>query len=265
MHSYANALLRAAATAAVLAILAPLAALAQNPPGLGPLDHYKTYFLDSEPPVAVTVELLDQFGIGIFQITGPRFFSLPARKNQEPLHDDRIHLAWYDLHSPAAEPQRQVRVTNQFGSHGLDVLHSRFLLVPTLKNEPMLPEPFPELPVNHFKCYDAFGPFVPVTVTLQTQFGTEVVTLERPELLCNPAQKSYDGRVSPIVSETDHLVCYEIHPQLLLGAFINFQNQFRWRQGLVLQNRWLCVPSLKEEVPTGTEATTWSRVRATYR
>jgi hypothetical protein len=59
-------------------------------------------------------------------------------------------------------------------------------------------------------------------------------------------------------------VCYVIAPIQPLGIHITRQDQFGFTDGFLHDSRWLCVPSLKE-IPTGAEATTWSRVRALYR
>jgi hypothetical protein len=266
MHSMVKTLLRIGAVAVGFALLAPLPVAAQNPPGLGPLDHYKVYRVEAPLDPPVTVELRDQFGAGSYEVVGPRWFSPPAQKNQEPTYDMRIHLTWYDIFSPVRDPIRRVLVHNQFGSSDLEVANSRYLLVPSLKNETILPEPFPPLPLDHYKCYNALGPPpVPArTVTLVTQFGTEVVQVGPPELLCNPTDKIHLGFLTPIQDVKDHLVCYAISlsPPLLVG--FQLQNQFGTRSGLLRDNRWLCVPSLKE-ISTATEGTTWSRVRALYR
>ena len=103
-----------------------------------------------------------------------------------------------------------------------------------------------------------------VTVTLTTQFGTEVVEIGPPQWLCNPTKKIHNGVLTPITNPTDHLVCYEIHPSQPIGTAIVRQDQFGPGDGFLTFNRWLCVPSLKEH-PTGTEGVTWSRVRALYR
>jgi hypothetical protein len=197
-------LLRIGAVAAGFALLAPLPVAAQNPPGLGTLDHYKVYRLDGPQPELPLVQLRDQFGVAPYSLHGPFWFSPPAQKNEELIHDPRIHLTWYEINSPIVDPPRRVIAHNQFGSYELDVNRSRYLLVPTLKNE-QLPHPFPSLPVDHYKCYDAFGPLVDKTVTLITQFGTEVVDVRRPELLCNPVEKVHDGVTSSITNPTDHL------------------------------------------------------------
>jgi hypothetical protein len=264
MFFVAKVLLRVAAAAAVLAVFAPLSALAQNPPGLGTLDHYKVYTWQSPLFELPTVGLRDQFMSGSYQLRGPTFLSPPAQKNEEPVHDPRIHLQWYELLNPLPEPSRRVVVNNQFGESFLDVGQSRYLLVPTVKNEEQVPFPFPPLPLSHYKCYDAVGPYVVRTVTLVTQFGTELVQVAKPRYLCNPVEKIHNGIVSPILNETDHLVCYDIFPPVPLNVTVSTQDQFGVRGGVVFENRWLCVPSLKE-IPTGTEATTWSRVRALYR
>jgi hypothetical protein len=246
------------------ALIAPAFVHAQpNPPGLGPLDHYKVYTINS-PTFTGFVLLEDQFGGSVVHFAGPFFLGTPAQKNDEPVHDTTVHLSWYKIFTP--EPVRTVIYANQFREDQLRVGSGEWMLVPTLKNQPAHSDPFPTLPVDHFKCYHAEGAPIGITVTLQTQFGQEIVQVMEPQWFCNPAQKLNldDGHADPIQNETDHLVCYRILPPQTVGTSVVLQDQFWFHDAIVLESQWLCVPSLKTGV-TATENTTWSRVRATYR
>lgn len=231
-----------------------------------PLDHYKTYLL-ATPEIGVPgVFVKDQFSEGVFDLRGPRFFSLPAEKDHAgvitPILHPEAHLTWYELFDP--QPGRRVVYQNQFLEDALFVRDGVFLLAPALKF-PDATQPLPDM-INHFKCYKAQGRAPDVTVKLHTQFGDELlVQVGPPELFCNPAEKiDPAGRPYPIVNPRDHLVCYRIFPPQPLGVSIVYRDQFIFSQGVLLENMWLCVPSLKTGV-TDSETSTWGRVKSMYR
>ena len=49
--------------------------------------------------------------------------------------------------------------------------------------------------LDHFKCYEVKpdDKFVPFDVVLRDQFESQVVTVVRPVMLCNPVAKCVDG------------------------------------------------------------------------
>jgi hypothetical protein len=191
---------------------------------------------------------------------GPWYFGLPADKNGEGIFDPRVHYTWYNINT--SERGRHVVYQNQFGENVLTTGNGIYMLVPALK--------FPqegELPpiADHFKCYKALGEPLNLTATLQTQFGFETVVLDRPEVFCNPAEKVLpDGQAFPIMNDRDHLVCYRIFPEEPLGTTVTYLDQFLNEFGVVEENRWLCVPSLKTGV-TQAEETSWGRLKTIYR
>ncbi len=227
-----------------------------------PLDHFKVYRIQVPQPQTGSAFLRDQFGQGTVQWIGPFFMAPPASKNQEPMHNPRTHLDWYEIATP--EPERNVVYQNQFGNYRLKLHDGRYLLVPSLKNEPQ-PAPPPDR-VSHFKCYISFpdGPTPQPGVTLNTQFGNETVVVGPPELFCNPTEKLVPDGNFPILNFDDHLVCYRISPQIPIDQTVNLFDQFISTPALVLENVWLCVPSLKLQV-TGAEASTWGKVKTIYR
>jgi hypothetical protein len=260
----ADTWLRFAVLTAIAVALSAEQSRAQNPPGLGPTDHQKVYRIGEGPPFTGLLELRDQFGFGNYQYQGPFWLSTPVQKNTEPIRDPATHYLWYEIFKPLIDPVRQVVVQNQFGEGLLEVRNAHYLLVPALKNQnPGTPLPTHQ---NHFKCYDAIGGSALPTVTLVNQFGTEVVQVLRPALLCNPVEKTHAGQVFPILFPQDHFVCYDIFPRAPLGVGVTVTDQIAptQRPAFILENQWLCVPSLKTGV-TAAVPSTWSRVKAQYR
>jgi hypothetical protein len=99
--------------------------------------------------------------------------------------------------------------------------------------------------IDHFKCYEADGDdLVNVNVNLQDQFGVESgVSVEAPELFCNPVDKNSEG----FVDETAHLAGYEISDDDSERIVI-VSNQFG-EQTLELEGSGLLfVPSTKNGV-----------------
>jgi hypothetical protein len=103
------------------------------------------------------------------------------------------------------------------------------------------------LNLDHFKCYEAEGNPVNVTVSLEDQFGVEPeVLVAEPELFCNPVDKNGEGIFHP----TAHLTCYKIEDD---GEEldVSIKNQFGEQSLKVEKPELLCVPSEKiSVVPT---------------
>ncbi len=235
----------------------PAAAQGPVPP---PLDHYKAYLMSCTLTNGV-VTLRDQFGTSETSFQGPFLLGTPASKNFEGIYDDRTHLTWYEIHTP--EPLRSVTYTNQFGEDVCTLRDGVVMLVPALKNEP--PGDTLSGTVNHFKCYQAEGNPPGVVVTLDTQFGREVCTVDRPELFCNPAEKILtDGTSYPIVNPDRHLVCYRILPPEPLNVTGVFEDQFLRSDFFLRENFYLCVPTDKGGVVQN-QSSTWGRLKGLFR
>jgi Concanavalin A-like lectin/glucanases superfamily len=98
--------------------------------------------------------------------------------------------------------------------------------------------------VDHFKCYEAKGEPVNVTVTLQDQFGVEPqVLVGTPKLFCNPVDKNGEGIANPAA----HLTCYEIKGEDK-ELVVSMRNQFGEQVLKVEKSELLCVPSEKISV-----------------
>ena len=110
----------------------------------------------------------------------------------------------------------------------------------------------PVLQVDHYKCYEADGDDVQVTVNLFDQFddffGPELdVEVGEPELFCNPVQKDKDGEIGNIIHPMEHLTCYEIEDdEEELDVVV--VNQFGTQNLVVDDPKLLCVPSAKISV-----------------
>ncbi|MGA9115413.1 MAG: SdrD B-like domain-containing protein [Bacteroidota bacterium] len=104
------------------------------------LDHYKAYAILNPVTLSVPLLLRDQFdvqyGPEAVDSIRPVFFLTPALKNMEQgmLFDSVTHYVAYELFPKRYLTQQLlVGVTDQFGSRTVEVLHSQFLLVPSLK------------------------------------------------------------------------------------------------------------------------------------
>jgi hypothetical protein len=96
--------------------------------------------------------------------------------------------------------------------------------------------------LDHFKCYRVFGKTVDVVVNAQDQFSQEDMLVGRPVLLCNPADKNWEGINNP----NQHLVCYATKSATDEPRGVVVDNQFGQRGLKVLQREnLLCVPSEK--------------------
>jgi hypothetical protein len=242
----------------VLPMLLALPAGAQAPQFA--LDHFKCWTVLEGEPAQDFVLLSDQFdevpvpgtppGPEQVFVGNPVLFCNPTVKvlttgQETPIRNPDHHLKMYAI-STHPTPIRTVVISNQFGNLPLTVYRPIFLAVPTQKNNH--PDP---VGLDHFKCYLAQGPATAAnnpTVVLQDQFDRdrkEVVKVLRPVLLCNPAEKTHDDKITPIANERDHLVCYTFTPSSAKRMISKTRNQFGDEKLLTAYSRLLCVPSLK--------------------
>lgn len=236
------------------------------PPSQSHLDHFRCYpVLNTQLPLIVTVTLKDQFDRagdpGDQFFTGfPLRFCNPVAKTRVDdgpgmgppgqIRDPDHHLTLYGLVPTQTRPALtwHVKVENQFGRQILSVKDARGLMVPTHKIEPGLDPPEG---LNHFQCYQASGREVPVVVTLEDQFETMEVVTARPEVFCNPTEKTVGRLTTPIEDPDAHLVCYVIKPTapLVFTTIRNvlISNQFVTNAALSVADSEdiLCVPSRK--------------------
>jgi hypothetical protein len=205
--------------------------------------HFRCYTISQQTPEpAETVTLTDQFmGPHTLTVDEPLEFCAPTSKDGLPILRPEEHLTMY--RAPAElTPHLTVSTEDQFGERTLEVVGARMLLVPTEKEELGFPTR-----LNHYWCYQAEGPRVSSRVTLDDQFGTDLVRVERPKLFCNPVEKIHDGQRFRIVERKVHLTCYEIFaPQRTTATTFSARNQFEQDMFTVTSFEFLCVPSEKK-------------------
>lgn len=259
---------------------------------VGILDHFKCYQSEGEN-VNDLAFLRDQFGKADNKIekdivTNPSFFCNPVRKIHETagavinvgISNINNHLTWYNI-KPAMSEQfkpRKVLVTNQFVPNGqkLHVIRPEYLVVPTQKVSIDGKPTGHDRPTNidHFKCYRVAGAQIPVqNIKLMDQFNAantfDAFKVIRAQYLCNPTLKAHflgfndqTGAAQfnnvPILHPKDHLVCYNLQPNMVANHKLVINNQFGSPQNLTtFQSKMICLPSTKKVITinpdTGTD------------
>jgi hypothetical protein len=227
--------------------------------------HYWTYH-NLEPviqPQPIFVQ--DQFFRNGIPVTVDQLDRLLnwVHKNNSPVPDTLLHYTWWNI-LEKLPVNRRVIVTNQFGSHIVQVLNLEFLLAPATKNDPT----GGNVPLaNHYLCYRASGfPSPPAAYDLRDEWRVDIQQPQDMEFLCTPCLKEHNGHVFAPVDTVTHLAAYPITP--VSENFVPFVvDQFIARQLFVTQmpNEYLFVPSEKVELPTDTKRSTWSKIKSLYR
>jgi hypothetical protein len=116
--------------------------------------------------------------------------------------------------------------------------------------------------LDHFQCYDVFGPdggdipTTPVTVELEDQFDSSVGITEKAEIsvgmlyFCNPTSKTFGGITSGILKNDNHLAFYTFGAdadQTPIDAEVKINNQFGDQKFVVQSANVLAVPTQKLE------------------
>ena len=227
--------------------------------------HYWTYH-NLEPihfPQPIFVQ--DQFfrrGIPVTVDSLTRFLNW-VHKNNSAVPDTFLHYTWWNIVNKVPVNKAAI-VTNQFGSHIVQVLNLEFLLAPATKNQPatgFTPQ------ANHYLCYRAVGfPSPPAAYDIQDEWRVDIQHPLDMEFLCTPCLKQHGGRVFPPVDTVTHLAVYPITP--ISDNFVPYVNdQFLARQLFLKQfpYEYLFVPSEKVELPTDVKRSTWGKVKGLYR
>ena len=105
--------------------------------------------------------------------------------------------------------------------------------------------------LEHFECYTVpQSNLGTVGVQLKDQFGSRDAKVKRGGggELCNPVRKNKEPKVR---NTHDHLRCYLTDSAAAVDRTVLLRNQFGPFSGRVLAPTTLCVPSTKQEVPTG--------------
>jgi hypothetical protein len=222
-----------------------------------PINHQQCYEAKPAAFTLRTVSTQDQFGTISLQLRFPHRLCAPANKNQEGISDPTEHLTAYKAKSTAKFAKKlNQTVVNQFGTLQLDVVRPVLFMVPTDKNG------VPRTPPSgdHFTCYKVkrshgAAKFVPQTVTVVDQFESITETVIKPLTLCAPASKNNEDPSAPL--HPDHLLCYKAKSATNLGDItVSIDNQFGPDQLRLIHRRELCVPALKNPVPTTTTTST---------
>jgi hypothetical protein len=203
--------------------------------------HFRCYIVSKQTPQpATTVTLTDQFLEDVtLTVDEPLQFCAPTSKEGAEIENPEEHLTMYGA-AQELTPHLIVETEDQFGPRTLEAVGARVLLVPTEKEELGVPRE-----LNHSWCYEVTGPRVGARVTLDDQFGSDTVRVERPKLFCNPVTKNGEEPPEPEV----HLTCYEIFaPQRTKATEVSINNQFEEDTFTITAFELLCVPSEKGEV-----------------
>lgn len=102
--------------------------------------------------------------------------------------------------------------------------------------------------LDHFKCYrsSGFARPAPRPVSLVDQFGATSATVTKPIRLCNPADKNGEG----IDDATAHLMCYALKETGFVPRDVVVTNQFGQQTLNVVKPQQLCLPAIKNGVPS---------------
>src|SRR5882672_10481814 len=182
-------------------VLLALSGTARSQPGT-PFNptHYWTYhnLQPAENPQPIFVK--DQFfkqGVAVTVDSLERLLNW-VHKNNSPVLDTLIHYTWWNI-IEKLPVNKNVIVTNQFGSFPVQVLNLEFLLVPAFKNQSAGGIP-PATIANHYLCYRATGfPGPPQGYDLQDEWKVDFQFPKEMEFLCNPCLKQHQGQTFPVI------------------------------------------------------------------
>ena len=211
------------------------------------LDHFWCYIVSQQTPQsAITVTLQDQFQTQTVTVGEPLQFCNPAQKTVgdevTSILDINNHLTMYNLLTSAPLPSpRTFTATNQFGSQQFTVDKATVLMLPTQKDALRFPTK-----LDHFWCYPITSASLNKAVSLSDQFQSQDVTVEKPELFCNPVAKTVGTNTTRIQNEAAHLTCYNIRlPQSTTSRQIPIKDQFESDTFTLTNTQLLCLPSTK--------------------
>ncbi len=211
------------------------------------LDHFWCYIVSSQTPnAAVEVSLEDQFQTAVVSVGEPLQFCNPVQKTIEgvvtPIEELSNHLTLYNLLTAAPLPTpRTFIASNQFGDAQFTVDKATIIMVPTQKNALAFPDK-----LDHYLCYPANGASIDQPASLTDQFQTRNVVITRPELFCNPVEKTVGSETTRIQNRAAHLLCYNTRlPNATDSREIDVLNQFETDTFRVTTTQLLCAPSTK--------------------
>jgi hypothetical protein len=157
--------------------------------------HFRCYTISNQTPEpANLVTLEDQFlPPTLRSVDEPELFCAPTSKNGLPIEEPEEHLTTYNAPAPL-EPNLDVQTEDQFGLRTLRVTGARELYVPTQKLVGDLD--FPRK-LNHYWCYEAWGPKVGQTVTLGRPVRFRHGARRAAAPVLQPGREALRGRAVP--------------------------------------------------------------------
>jgi hypothetical protein len=223
--------------------------------------HFLCYEANRQPISPAPATVVDQFGQNTVTFNQLHQLCNPANKNDEDPNavNDPNHIDGYDAGArtnPASG--HKIKVTNQFGSVGLQLGAVQRVMVPSAKSLVGPVGPLQSTPVDRFVCYavkvasSAGGAFVKqLGVKVQDEFGTLTVNLTEPRQFCAPA--NLNGHEPGAEQHLVHMLCYTT--ELPNGVTFTpppniwIADEFQARQLRLDAHVWmLCVPSSKTVV-----------------
>lgn len=226
------------------------------------VSHHLCYAASGKYPIPRGVELFNQFEprgfvprIGAVALHCNPVQKILASTGQSfPIVNPAAHLLCFQM-AAARQPEREVQVTNQFGTGVLITGQPNLLCLPSWKGLAKRPDmKAPQPPgLSHFTCYQvqevagAAGYTVP-PLLLKDEFAVKPVPVKvsaTPQELCLPTKKVVGKKVFPIVNAATHLLCFPVSPTPIITPVFD-QNQFGTEPVKVLRSRWLCLPSTKK-------------------
>jgi hypothetical protein len=234
-------------------LLVPTQKYPHNPPVN--LDHYKAYQITNphilHTPVTLNDQFDDRYGLpeNIDSLV-PTFFLTPAVKNNESqLYDPITHYVAYRIFpTRSVDPSSWEYMTHdQFGEHYLQIMNSRFLLVPSEKILPTPPPP-PVPGRDHFKTWRVEPQQFSAVVNVQDQFMTGSLLLTAIDFLSNPVMKSHQDTTFEINKPNNHLTWYRAEGEPT-NLMVSYSNQFETNTVRIDSVRYLLVPTQQGTYP----------------
>lgn len=108
------------------------------------------------------------------------------------------------------------------------------------------------LPVDHFWCYESVGAVILLDIKLRDYFyAADIDTVVgQPFRFCNPVEKRFQGKSTPITNPYSHLKMYVVRPLSVETRTVVVSNQFGTGQQLEVRRPViLAVPTQKDTLP----------------
>lgn len=213
----------------------------RNVPGIPP-----QFFYTGDPPTQAEIDTM----IGNAVFTAPYEIPGTVTGGTNPW-GPVSYAAGYMNGVPAGDLQWIWDTSNMSGPITFKVFSIPCRAVVTPK-KPTPPGPAP-MNGEHFQCYGVEQRYQQEgdldKFVVEDQFGSAVIGLGKPVMLCNPSFKNHKNKEFPIQRPERHLVCYELDTnQSVKGQDLEIENQFS-KIGVTSNQRELfCVPSSKKHV-----------------